>query len=343
VDVWSHAFSLCFWTAIGSFNVWTSGAGPHCGNGEHAMAGLLHGAVHTQVDYDHCEYLLMFGCGNGAGAYYNATLALRAVSERKARGMRVVVLDPMLSPSAERADEWQPIRPGTDAFVALAMLNCLINEFGIFDAEHLRAHTNGAYLIGEDGRYVRDEKSAKPLVWDGAEQRPKPFDDPGLREAALLGTYTLPEGARTARPAFQCLAEHVRKYTAEEAEKVSTVPGRRSEGLPASSARPPASAPPSRSTGAAFPIGPSASSSSREPSRTNTRCIRPSPSRSSPKWSARRTYRAAFSAAIRDAWAFPPRAVLRGNPRRAPTGFSSRARGSERRPRPSASPKSRSP
>ncbi len=56
--------------------------------------------------------------------------------------MHLVVIDPMLSPAAERADEWVPIRPGTDAYVTLSMLNCLLNEYHYYDAEHLRAHTN---------------------------------------------------------------------------------------------------------------------------------------------------------------------------------------------------------
>jgi molybdopterin-containing oxidoreductase family molybdopterin binding subunit len=223
VDLWSSSFSGAFHTALGAYNGWMSGAGPHCGNGEHAMAGILHGAMHTQVDYDHCNYLLMFGCGNGSGAYYNATLAIRGVSEGKARGMRLVVIDPLLSPAAERADEWVPIRPGTDGFVALAMLNCLINEFALYDAAHLREHTNAPYLIRNDGRYARDQATGKPLVWDAGEHKPKPYDDPSLKEAALLGGYPADEGS-ICKTAFQCLADHVRGYPVEEAEKTSTIP-----------------------------------------------------------------------------------------------------------------------
>jgi molybdopterin-containing oxidoreductase family molybdopterin binding subunit len=225
VDVWSYPFNFSFWAAIGSFNAWVSGAGPHCGNGEHAMAGILHGAIHTQVDYEHCNYLLMFGCGSGAGAYYNATLAIRGISEGKARGMHMVVIDPMLSPAAERADEWVPIRPGTDAYVALSMLNCLLNEYHYYDAEHLRAHTNAPYLIRPDGRYLRDDKTGKPLVWDAGAGRPKTYDDPTVQECALVGSYAVGEGL-TCRPAFQCLADHVKRYSPEEVEKISTVPAR---------------------------------------------------------------------------------------------------------------------
>jgi anaerobic selenocysteine-containing dehydrogenase len=223
VDVWSSSFLSAFSVAIGSTNLWNSGAGPHCGNGEHAMAYILHGAIHTQVDFERCNYLLMFGCGSGAGAYYNATLAIRGMSEAKARGMRVVVVDPLLSPAAERADEWVPIRPGTDGFLALSLMHCLINELGMYDAEHLRTHTNAAYLIRPDGRYARDEKTGKPLVWDEKEGYAKTYNDPSVTQPALLGRYEVAAGL-SCTPAFQCLADRATQYAPEEAEKITTVP-----------------------------------------------------------------------------------------------------------------------
>ncbi len=221
MDVWSFSFQGAFCVALGSTNLWDSGGGPHCGNGEHAMAYILHGAIHTQVDYEHCNYLLMFGCGSGAGAYYNATLAIRGVSEGKARGMRVVVVDPLLSPAAERADEWVPIRPGTDGCLALAMLHCLINENGVYDAAHLRSHTNAAYLIRPDGRYARHPGTGKPLVWDASDAKTKPHDDPGVAQAALLGSYEV--AGTYCTPAFQCLADRVKQYPPEAAEKVTGI------------------------------------------------------------------------------------------------------------------------
>ena len=222
-DTWSSAFLTSFASAVGTPNLWMSGAGPHCGNGAHAIYGIVHGAFHNQVDYDHCKYLLMFGCGSGAGAHYNATLAMGAISEAKVRGMRMVVVDPMLSPAAERADEWVPIRPGTDGYLALAMLNCLINEYRLYDVEYLASHTNATYLVGDDGRYVRDKGTGKPLAWDAAEKRPKAYDDPSLAKPALLGSYRV-DGAQACRPAFQVLADHVKSYRPEDAEKVTTIP-----------------------------------------------------------------------------------------------------------------------
>ena len=52
-----------------------------------------------------------------------------------------------------------PIRPGTDAALALSMLHVLLNELGIYDAPFLKNRTNAPYLVGADGRYLRDAET----------------------------------------------------------------------------------------------------------------------------------------------------------------------------------------
>ncbi|MDP6561276.1 MAG: molybdopterin-dependent oxidoreductase, partial [Candidatus Binatia bacterium] len=168
-----------------------------------------------------CNYLIMFGCGSGAGMYYNATLSLQKVADAKSRGMKVVVFDPLLSPSAERADEWVPIKPGTDAYAALAMMNVLINELGLFDAEHITKHTNGPYLIGPDGKYVRDQETQKPLVWNLEPEEAQLYDTEETGAPTLLGSFQI-DGI-PCKPAFQVLKDHVASYTPEEAEKVCDI------------------------------------------------------------------------------------------------------------------------
>src|SRR6478735_5332111 len=46
----------------------------------------------------------------------------------RARGGKVVVIDPRRTGTADRADEWVPIVPGTDAALLLAMVNVLFAE-----------------------------------------------------------------------------------------------------------------------------------------------------------------------------------------------------------------------
>ncbi|MBI2848728.1 MAG: molybdopterin-dependent oxidoreductase, partial [Chloroflexi bacterium] len=96
----------------------------------------------------------------------------------------------------------------------------LINDLGIYDGEFLKKHTNAPYLIGPEGYYVRDQQTQKPLLWD--EGKAKPYDAPDLRNPALKGSYGV-DGVE-ARPAFEILREHVRKYSPERVSQITTVP-----------------------------------------------------------------------------------------------------------------------
>ncbi|MBM3346630.1 MAG: hypothetical protein FJY55_09080 [Betaproteobacteria bacterium] len=58
--------------------------------------------------------------------------------------MKVVAIDPFCYGLAEKADEWIPIRPDTDGMLAMAMLNLIINRYGMIDRTYLAQHTNGA-------------------------------------------------------------------------------------------------------------------------------------------------------------------------------------------------------
>jgi len=69
--------------------------------------------------------------------------------------------------------------PGTDGAVALAMSNVILNDLRIWDAVYLKTKTNGPYLVGPDGHYVRDKETKKPLVWDAGASRAKVYDDEG--------------------------------------------------------------------------------------------------------------------------------------------------------------------
>ena len=214
--------SLCFATAFGTPNWYPSGAGIHCGNGEHLFSCLLHASWNKIPDYDHCNYLIIFGCNIGFATYYSFSTISQRCADARVRGMKVVVVDPMLNAAAEKADEWIPIKVGTDAALALAMINTLVNELGIYDAEHLKTHTNAPYLIRPDGYYLRDKETGKPLVWDTVEGKAKVYDDPSIKDYALEGSYEI-QGIQ-AQPAFQKLKDHIKPYTAEEAAKITTIP-----------------------------------------------------------------------------------------------------------------------
>ncbi len=75
-------------------------------------------------DVDRTMHFLIFGANPVAsnGSLMTAPGMRHRIEARRARGGRVVVVDPRRTETAERADEHVFVRPGTDAFLLLAML-----------------------------------------------------------------------------------------------------------------------------------------------------------------------------------------------------------------------------
>ncbi|MDI3281436.1 MAG: molybdopterin-dependent oxidoreductase [Bacillota bacterium] len=97
-------------------------------------------------DFAESHYIITFGWdqfGKGKNAW------ARGLAEALGRGRaKLVVFDPRLSPTASKAHEWIPIRPGTDHAVALAMIHVLISE-KLYDQEFVRAYTVGFEQLAE--------------------------------------------------------------------------------------------------------------------------------------------------------------------------------------------------
>ena len=144
------------------------------------------------------------------------------MADARIKGTKLVVVDPVCNPAAAKADEWLPVRPGTDAAFALAVINVLLNELGIYDAKYLKKHTNSPYLISPDGHYLRDKATGKPVVWDPEDNKAKIYDDPGIKDFALEGNYKV--NGTNGTPAFQLLKEQVKQYTCEKAAEITTIP-----------------------------------------------------------------------------------------------------------------------
>ncbi|MFI6603152.1 molybdopterin-dependent oxidoreductase [Nonomuraea sp. NPDC050536] len=64
------------------------------------------------------------------------------IQDGRADGAHVVAIDPIRTRTADQADEHLAIRPGTDAVLALALLNVVLSE-GTQDEEFIARHTQG--------------------------------------------------------------------------------------------------------------------------------------------------------------------------------------------------------
>ena len=187
----------------------------------HYASNLVHGHHAESIsDLQYCKYLI--AVGRTVGANVGTTHGTLRLVEAIERGLKLVVVDPRFSPEASGAYRWIPIRPGTELAFTLALLNCVFFEIGTFDEWFVKNRTNGPYLIGADGFYLRDDSTKKPLIWDPADGRAKVFDDTSIKDYALFGEYRI--GSELAHPALHLIKERMREYTPEWAEQICTIP-----------------------------------------------------------------------------------------------------------------------
>jgi anaerobic selenocysteine-containing dehydrogenase len=95
-------------------------------------------------DLENSRYILSFGA-NLLEAGWNPQRTVSGVSySRRGRSTRskVVVIDPRQGISGAKADEWIPIKPGTDAALALGMANVIIRA-GLLDSDFIHNYAFG--------------------------------------------------------------------------------------------------------------------------------------------------------------------------------------------------------
>jgi anaerobic selenocysteine-containing dehydrogenase len=210
-----------FANAFGTPNVMPAQS-PTCGKAIHPIENLVTGGFHQDPDLHYCKYLILVGTQQGFSTRYNYLHNMKDMADARMRGMKVIVIDPIGFFTAAKADEWIPIRPGTDGAFALAMMNVLLNELNIYDSDFLKRRTNAPYLIKPDGLYVRDERS-KPMVWDPIDGVAKAYDQPDIKDYSLFGKYNV-NGTSSCVPAFELFKDHLKKYTPEYAASITTIP-----------------------------------------------------------------------------------------------------------------------
>lgn len=173
----------------------------------------LHGVLHP--DFERCRYLLSWGWNitNAGGNKLCWLTWPRHMLAARARGMKIVHIDPRLRSAGPYADKWLPIRPATDLAFALALCNVLIDG-GFVDADYLTRYTNAPYLLTGDGTFLRT--GGEPQVWDADIGAPAAASQ--ATAPRLDGTYEV--DGREVRTAFEAFKQHVAEYTPEWAAEI---------------------------------------------------------------------------------------------------------------------------
>lgn len=98
------------------------------------------GHVFPVHDYENAKFVMLLGI-NMLGAnqnLYESRGLLAAVSN----GARLIVVDPAFTATAEKANEWIPIAPGTDGALLFAMAHVIVQE-RLYDEPFCRQWTHG--------------------------------------------------------------------------------------------------------------------------------------------------------------------------------------------------------
>ncbi len=157
------------------------------------------------------------------------------IAKFKRQGGKFISINPVRTGYSAIADEWIPIKPGTDGALLLALTHEIIRQ-GLYDRDFLVQYTNSAQLINLDaastefGMFVRTEVPEEEgcfdpqnkLWWDIGSDQPV-ITHTEDTDPRLLGEFELSDGTAV-KPAFQLLKERVERYTPDWAEGITGVP-----------------------------------------------------------------------------------------------------------------------
>lgn len=214
--MWAQQFGTPNWASHGGF----------CS--VNMAAGGLYTMGHAfwefgDPDWERTKYFMLWGVAED-----HASNPIKIGLEKlKRRGAKFVAINPVRTGYQAIADEWVPIKPGTDAMLALAMVHVLL-ERELFDWEFLVRYTNAPYLVvqkpGEkgDGLVYRDA-DGNPLMRDVETGDFVSAAATGAKPA-LFGEFTTDDGVRV-KTAFTLLAERYLSddYSPERAAEVCGV------------------------------------------------------------------------------------------------------------------------
>ena len=159
-------------------------------------------------------------------------------------GAKSIVIDPVYTSLAEKADLWLPVRPASDAALAMGFLNVIINE-NLYDHEFVEKWTNLPGLVRDDNHKMLTEFditgeerqiSGEPLLgiqpperlvfWDKDKNQQVISEGPNVNPA-MTGAFhvQLANGSTaTCHTAWEHLVNRVNEYPPDRVAETTWVP-----------------------------------------------------------------------------------------------------------------------
>ncbi len=147
--------------------------------------------------------------------------------EAKENGTNLIVIDPILTGTAAKADIYVPIRPGSDAAMAMAMMNIAIRD-DLVDWDFVKKHTDAMYLIKtETKKYLR--VSDLHALAEGEKDEPVVMGSDGVADAiskvadpVVVGTFEI--NGHEVVTAYDFMRDAIKEYTPEKAAEICNIP-----------------------------------------------------------------------------------------------------------------------
>ncbi|MGR3515433.1 MAG: molybdopterin oxidoreductase family protein [Paracoccaceae bacterium] len=189
-----------------------------------------------QPDWDRTKLFMIFGVAED----HDSNPIKMGLGKLKARGAKVIGVNPIRTGYNAIADEWVGITPGTDGLFILSLVHCLMKA-GRIDLDYLARFTDAACLVNEDlasdehGLILANE-AGKKLVIDRRTGKPEAYDTPGV-QPDLSASYR--HAGVTHRPVLHHMAEKYlsAEYAPEAVAEKTGIPADRIRAIAADLAR----------------------------------------------------------------------------------------------------------
>ncbi|OGO51942.1 MAG: hypothetical protein A2148_04655 [Chloroflexi bacterium RBG_16_68_14] len=222
--------------------VGTSALDEWAGVGDLPMGAIqtwgLFNADGTSDDWFNAETILVW-LGNPV---YTRVPDVHYMWEARYKGAQIITIAPDYNATVVHSDLWVNLRVGSDAALALAICQVILEE-GLIKERYVQEQTDLPFLLREDTRrflrqsdLVEGGKDNVFYFWDratnslreapGTAGQPEPSIALGDLDPALEGRFEveLATGERVSvRPVFELLRERLRDYTPEQAAKITGV------------------------------------------------------------------------------------------------------------------------
>ena len=158
-------------------------------------------------------------------------------------GAKLIVIDPVYTNVAQKADLWLPVKPASDTALAMGFLNVIVNE-GLYNQEFVEKWTNLPGLVREDNGQMltqydltgeeKEEFHGPPFAvlppeflvfWDKNKDEPVIATSPNVNPA-MEGPFEVPlaDGTTvTCRTAWDHLLERVNEYPLDKVAEITWV------------------------------------------------------------------------------------------------------------------------